>query len=214
MEPKLQRRGESTGTDAASSGIRRKVDDLGRVVIPAAIRRSLNMTEGDAVEVSVEGERVVLEKPREACVFCGRESETLHHFRARLVCRGCLAALGGVDQQLRVSDPTDQILHPLARLDEIATASIARPMTAHVATVPEPTPTPPPTPDPLPPPGPDPLPPDPIPPPAPDPIPEPVPEPPPPAPDPAPSPPDPSPDPQPMPARTHPSPDASPPEPG
>jgi AbrB family transcriptional regulator, transcriptional pleiotropic regulator of transition state genes len=85
----------------ASSGIRRKVDDLGRVVIPAGIRRSLGIREGDPVEVSVEGERVVLAKPRDACVFCGREEERLTPFRGRLVCRDCLGSLGAVDGRLR-----------------------------------------------------------------------------------------------------------------
>jgi AbrB family transcriptional regulator, transcriptional pleiotropic regulator of transition state genes len=87
----------------ASSGIRRKVDDLGRVVIPAGIRRSLGIREGDPVEVSVEGERVVLAKPRDACVFCGREEEELTGFRGRLVCRDCLASLGGVEERLRAT---------------------------------------------------------------------------------------------------------------
>jgi AbrB family transcriptional regulator, transcriptional pleiotropic regulator of transition state genes len=77
----------------ASSGIRRKVDDLGRVVIPAGIRRSLHIREGDALEVSVEGARVVLSKPHEVCVFCGREDAVLTPIRTRLVCAACLAGL-------------------------------------------------------------------------------------------------------------------------
>ena len=88
----------------ASSGIRRKVDDLGRVVIPAGMRRTLGIREGDPVEVSVEGERVVLAKPRYACVFCGREEEDLTGFRGRLVCRDCLASLGSVEERLRATD--------------------------------------------------------------------------------------------------------------
>lgn len=89
----------------ASSGIRRKVDDLGRVVIPAGIRRTLGIREGDPVEVTVEGERVVLAKPHEACVFCGREEDRLTPFRGRLVCRDCLGSLGAVDERLRASEP-------------------------------------------------------------------------------------------------------------
>ena len=88
----------------ASSGIRRKIDDLGRVVIPAGIRRTLGLREGDPVEVTVEGERVVLAKPRDACVFCGREEEQLTGFRGRLVCRDCLTSLGSVDERLRATD--------------------------------------------------------------------------------------------------------------
>jgi AbrB family transcriptional regulator, transcriptional pleiotropic regulator of transition state genes len=88
----------------AGSGIRRKVDDLGRVVIPAGIRRTLNMREGDTVEVTVDGERVVLSKPRDACVFCGREDDTLQRFRGRLVCRECVSGLGDVDERLRATE--------------------------------------------------------------------------------------------------------------
>jgi AbrB family transcriptional regulator, transcriptional pleiotropic regulator of transition state genes len=91
----------------ASSGIRRKVDDLGRVVIPASIRRSLGIREGDAVEVSVEGERVVLSKPRESCVFCGREEEGLPTFRGRLLCRECLGGLGVMDERTRVTEAAE-----------------------------------------------------------------------------------------------------------
>lgn len=87
----------------ASSGIRRKVDDLGRVVIPAGIRRTLGIREGDPVEVTVEGERVVLAKPQDACVFCGREEDALTDFRGRLVCRDCLASLGAVAERRRAT---------------------------------------------------------------------------------------------------------------
>jgi AbrB family transcriptional regulator, transcriptional pleiotropic regulator of transition state genes len=91
----------------ASSGIRRKVDDLGRVVIPASIRRSLGIREGDAVEVMVEGERVVLSKPRESCVFCGREEEGLRTFRGRLLCRECLGGLGVMDERTRITEAAE-----------------------------------------------------------------------------------------------------------
>lgn len=99
----------------ASSGIRRKIDDLGRVVIPAGIRRSLGLREGDAIEVTVEGERVVLAKPRDACVFCGREEEELTGFRGRLLCRDCLTALGSVDERLRATAVAERPVAPGGR---------------------------------------------------------------------------------------------------
>lgn len=76
-----------------TTGIRRKVDDLGRIVIPAGIRRSLDINEGDALDVAVDGDKVVLAKPIDRCVFCGGEDE-LGAFRAKMVCRPCLAGLG------------------------------------------------------------------------------------------------------------------------
>ncbi len=79
------------------TGIRRKVDDLGRVVIPAGIRRSLNIREGDAMEVHVDGEQVILSKPTDQCVFCGSE-QGLRPFRGKNVCRACIAAVGVLDE--------------------------------------------------------------------------------------------------------------------
>jgi AbrB family transcriptional regulator, transcriptional pleiotropic regulator of transition state genes len=111
----------------ASSGIRRKVDDLGRVVIPASIRRSLGIREGDAVEVSVEGERVVLAKPRESCVFCGREEQALKSFRGRLLCRECLGGLGVMDERTRVSEQAAQADFPPPAPRPAATQTSPRP---------------------------------------------------------------------------------------
>ena len=84
-----------------STGIRRKVDDLGRVVIPAGIRRSLGIHEGDALEVSVDGEQVILAKPTDRCVFCGSEDGPLEAFRGRMICRPCVGSVGTLDDQLR-----------------------------------------------------------------------------------------------------------------
>lgn len=79
-----------------TTGIRRKVDDLGRIVIPAGIRRSLDIGEGDSLDVAVDGDKVVLAKPIDRCIFCGGEDE-LGAFRAKMVCRPCLAGLGALD---------------------------------------------------------------------------------------------------------------------
>lgn len=79
-----------------ATGIRRKVDDLGRIVIPAGIRHSLDIGEGDPLDVSVDGDKVVLMKPVDRCVFCGGDAE-LGTFRAKMVCRPCVVALGVPD---------------------------------------------------------------------------------------------------------------------
>lgn len=78
-----------------STGIQRKVDDLGRIVIPAGIRRSLGIREGDALDVAVDGSHVILSKPADRCVFCGSE-EALRPFQEKVVCHPCLVALGGM----------------------------------------------------------------------------------------------------------------------
>jgi len=75
-----------------TSGIRRKVDDLGRVVIPASIRKALGVNEGETVEVGVEGDAVVLRRAADTCTFCSSEDH-LDLFRGKAVCWSCMAAL-------------------------------------------------------------------------------------------------------------------------
>ena len=89
-----------------STGIHRKVDDLGRIVIPAGLRKSLGIREGDALEVLVEGDRVILAKPSSNCVFCGGEDD-LQGFRDKAVCRNCVASVGALDERLRAPKPLD-----------------------------------------------------------------------------------------------------------
>lgn len=53
-----------------STGIVRKVDELGRIVLPAELRRTLNIAEKDPLEIYVDGSCVILQKFEERCVFC------------------------------------------------------------------------------------------------------------------------------------------------
>ena len=80
------------------TGIRRKVDDLGRVVIPASMRRELSIGVGDEVEISVDDGRVVMAKPSERCTFCASE-HNLGTFRDKVVCWSCTAALRALDRE-------------------------------------------------------------------------------------------------------------------
>jgi transcriptional pleiotropic regulator of transition state genes len=68
------------------------VDDLGRIVLPAEIRRSFDIREGDLIEIAVEDDSIVLSKRRTACTFCGA-TEGLRSYRERPVCASCLAEL-------------------------------------------------------------------------------------------------------------------------
>lgn len=54
-----------------STGIVRRIDDLGRCVIPKEIRRNLNIDEGDPMEIFVDGDKIILRKYQPGCVFCG-----------------------------------------------------------------------------------------------------------------------------------------------
>ena len=54
-----------------STGVVRKVDELGRIVIPVELRRTLNIDVKDALEIYVDGDQVILKKYEPACIFCG-----------------------------------------------------------------------------------------------------------------------------------------------
>ena len=53
-----------------TTGIIRRIDNLGRVVVPKEIRKALDIKEGDAVEIGLEGESVYIQKPKFECKFC------------------------------------------------------------------------------------------------------------------------------------------------
>ncbi|MDK2821790.1 MAG: AbrB family transcriptional regulator, transcriptional pleiotropic regulator of transition state [Clostridia bacterium] len=75
-----------------STGIVRKVDELGRVVIPIELRRTLGIEEKDALEIYVDSEKIILKKYEPACVFCGNAEEVVN-FHGKNVCRVCLEAM-------------------------------------------------------------------------------------------------------------------------
>ncbi|BCV19994.1 AbrB/MazE/SpoVT family DNA-binding domain-containing protein [Moorella sp. Hama-1] len=75
-----------------STGIVRKVDELGRVVIPIELRRTLGIDERDALEIYVDHEKIILKKYEPACVFCGN-AEDVVNFHGKNVCRECLEAM-------------------------------------------------------------------------------------------------------------------------
>ena len=74
-------------------GIVRKVDELGRVVIPIELRRTLCIEEKDALEIYVDSDRIILRKYEPACVFCGNANEVTN-FKNKNVCKECLASMG------------------------------------------------------------------------------------------------------------------------
>ncbi|MBP2643388.1 MAG: stage sporulation protein [Firmicutes bacterium] len=75
-----------------STGIVRKVDELGRVVIPIELRRVLNIEEKDGLEIFTENERIILRKYEPACVFCGKNHDG-NYFKGKNVCIECLNAM-------------------------------------------------------------------------------------------------------------------------
>ncbi len=82
----------------AGQGIRRKIDDLGRVVIPSQFRHELGIDEGDELEITLEADRVVIGPAVDQCTFCGAEDE-LATFRDKPVCWSCMAAVRALDRE-------------------------------------------------------------------------------------------------------------------
>ncbi|MCL4498752.1 MAG: AbrB/MazE/SpoVT family DNA-binding domain-containing protein [Chloroflexi bacterium] len=75
-----------------ATGIVRRVDELGRIVIPKEIRRTFGIDIKDPLEIYVEGENIVLTKYHSTCVFCGH-SNGVQSYRGKFVCSSCLSEL-------------------------------------------------------------------------------------------------------------------------
>lgn len=61
-----------------STGVVRKVDELGRIVIPIELRRTMGIEEKDALEIYVDNEKIILKKYEPACIFCGNAEEVIN----------------------------------------------------------------------------------------------------------------------------------------
>lgn len=70
------------------AGVVRKVDQLGRIVLPKSLRKRYQMNEGDPVEILVQGDHIILERYRPKCVFCGSMDE-VSEFKERYICGQC-----------------------------------------------------------------------------------------------------------------------------
>ncbi|MFS1510861.1 AbrB/MazE/SpoVT family DNA-binding domain-containing protein [Chengkuizengella sp. SCS-71B] len=75
-----------------STGIVRKVDELGRVVIPIELRRTLGIAEKDALEIYVDGEKVMLKKYEPACIFTGNAND-LVYFKGKMISKEIIPEL-------------------------------------------------------------------------------------------------------------------------
>ena len=75
-----------------STGIVRKVDELGRIVLPIELRRTLEISVKDALEIYVEGNTVVLKKYEPACIFCGN-AKNVTTYKDKIVCEDCIEEL-------------------------------------------------------------------------------------------------------------------------
>lgn len=71
-----------------STGIVRPLDKLGRVVLPIELRRSLDLKEGDSLEIFVDGKMIILKKYEPGCIFCD-EIENVTKFKGKNICPKC-----------------------------------------------------------------------------------------------------------------------------
>ena len=79
-----------------ATGIVRKVDELGRIVLPIELRRTLNIEIKDPLEIYVDGESIMLKKYQPACVFCG-SSDNIKQIKSNMIRYGKLIASGKSD---------------------------------------------------------------------------------------------------------------------
>ena len=75
-----------------STGIVRKVDELGRIVLPIELRRTLDIAEKDSIEIYVGGSSIILKKYEPTCVFCG-DAKNITVYKGKNVCANCIKEL-------------------------------------------------------------------------------------------------------------------------
>ena len=76
-------------------GIVRRLDELGRIVLPIEMRRSFDLAEHDRVEICMEGNSIVLRKYEPNCLFCG-SSKDLKEFNGKQICAKCAKSIGAL----------------------------------------------------------------------------------------------------------------------
>ncbi len=70
------------------TGIIRPIDDLGRIVLPIELRKSLNINKKDLLEIFVDESQIILKKYNSSCIFCG-STENVEKFKNQFVCENC-----------------------------------------------------------------------------------------------------------------------------
>lgn len=75
-----------------STGIVRKVDELGRIVLPIELRRTLGIEEKDRIEIFVDGESIILRKYQPACIICDNAKDIIN-YKGKNICPDCIRAM-------------------------------------------------------------------------------------------------------------------------
>jgi len=91
------------------AGIVRKVDQLGRIVLPKSLRKRFQMNEGDPVEILVQGDHIILSRYYPRCVFCG-SAEQVSEFKERHICAGCLSEMSALRREPPKGPSTEETI--------------------------------------------------------------------------------------------------------
>ena len=89
VQPAFRNNGDREDCNMKSTGIVRKMDTLGRVVIPIELRRTLGIDIKDSIEIFVDKETIILKKYHPACFFCDNAND-LVSFQGKSICHECL----------------------------------------------------------------------------------------------------------------------------
>lgn len=79
------------------AGIIRRVDDLGRIVLPMEFRRTLGVKTKDPLSMRIEDDCIIISKPVLACVICGKVDAPMFEFKGRSICEDCFKQIHGAD---------------------------------------------------------------------------------------------------------------------
>lgn len=75
-----------------ATGIVRKVDELGRIVIPKELRVNMGMDIGQPLEIFVDKDKIILQKYQAGCIFCG-QIDNIVDYKGKAVCRNCIRSI-------------------------------------------------------------------------------------------------------------------------
>ena len=81
-----------------STGIVRKIDELGRVVLPMELRNKLKIKEKDPMEIYVDGSSIILKKFENTCTFCG-STKNLITYKDKLICDKCVQSIQQISEK-------------------------------------------------------------------------------------------------------------------
>jgi len=73
----------------------KKITKSGGLTIPADLRRDVNLMPGDAVDIEVEGDKVIISTHIDRCFICRSENKVVN-YGGKAFCKGCIEALGGL----------------------------------------------------------------------------------------------------------------------